>query len=68
VTDAADIVLDGPASAGLAAESYLDRGDRPAFVRNQNVIHLDYGLPDRFIAERGEADGFAPLVLRGAEI
>ena len=49
---------------GLAAESYLEAGDRGNFVNGGGVVAL---YPD-FAALRWEAQGCAPLVVTGPEV
>jgi hypothetical protein len=49
---------------GLAAESYLEAGDRGNFANGGGVAAL---YPD-FATLRWEAQGCAPLVVTGAEV
>ncbi|HEY6433582.1 MAG TPA: Hint domain-containing protein, partial [Acetobacteraceae bacterium] len=49
---------------GLAAESYLDTGDRSSFSNGGGAVRL---YPD-FASLRWEAQGCAPLVVTGKEV
>jgi hypothetical protein len=61
-----DVVL----AEGLAAESYLDVGERSGFGNGGGVValHPDFAVDPMRLAEVWEAAGCVPLVVAGAEL
>ena len=64
--DQHDVVL----AEGLAAETYLDTGDRASFANGASHIrlHPEFGPLSNQSCLKWEADGYAPLVVQGEAV